>query len=155
SLYESDPRWVERLVQLSQQPFPKTANNNGGYSMSGGMTTTIDANGRSQLMKGNPAIAALCNINSPASVRAVVAAFSSNDAETRETAILSSLVEPGRSDPERIEALAAHLNDPSDVIRTHAMEELAQLGDKRVIPLLKEAVAKPGPARNGGGGIDM
>src|SRR6185295_19372979 len=56
------------------------------------------------------------------------------------------MMEPSRSDPDAVEALAARLNDPIDAIKTHAIEELAQMGDKRVAEALKAAVAKPAPA---------
>jgi HEAT repeat protein len=141
-----DDRLVERLVKLSQQPFPK---GNGQATMiSGALSTTQDANGRKQLIKGNPAVTILASTPIPSATREILAMMGSQDAEIRTSAVLSTMMEPSRSDPDTVEALAARLNDPIDAIKMHAIEELAQRGDKRVAEALKEAIAKPTPAGN-------
>jgi len=140
----SDSRWVDKLVQLSQQPFPKSTAQ--PFMYGGAMAYAQDKDGRKQLIKGNPAISLLSGIPSPAALRATIAAISSTDAETHETAAMSPVPEPGRSDPANIEAVVALLDDKVESIQAHAVDELAQLGDKRVIPMLKAAIAKAVPA---------
>ena len=146
SFFASDARWTGRLTAMLQQTFEKVDGGAGGFMSSGALTTAFAANnGRIQLIHGNPAVVALEKINSPAAVRAIVAAFSSTNDEVRQCAVEAGaqLPEPARADPERIEGLAARLNDPVAAIKTSAIHQLAMAGDKRAVDPLKESIKNP------------
>ncbi len=144
SFFATDPRWIKVLSDMIEQPFVK--GNGGGGSMSNGwLTTTFPEKGRIKLISGNPAIAALLQIGSPVAVRAVLSVYSSANDEIRKSAVAAGaqFPEAAQRDPERIEALAARLNDTVGEVKTSAIRQLAALGDKRAIGPLKETIKNP------------